>query len=87
MLFRCENLITAGHLWNPLRVDEAAGFYVGQACRYQSLDQADTCFDAYRGGFVLQAVAGTDVDELNAGRNIHGVLWMFNSRDGARPRR
>ena len=61
-----HHLGVVGHLWHPLGADETGDLDLGQTCGLQTVHQLD--LDGRRHGllFVLQAVAGTDVDDLNA---------------------
>ncbi|MNR54541.1 hypothetical protein D3C85_1747470 [compost metagenome] len=60
-----KHLGGAGHLRYPLGRNEAAHFYIGQACRTQVIDQTHLVGDADGLGFVLQAVARADFDQAD----------------------
>eukprot|EP01034_Spumella_vulgaris_P023407 gene23407-29624_t len=57
-----------GHLRHPLRGHKTGDLDLGEARGLQAVHQTDFDFGRDRWLFVLQAVAGADVDELNAGR-------------------
>ena len=52
-----------GHLWHPLRTDEAGDLDFGEAGTLQATYQLDFVGRADRVFFVLQSVARTDINQ------------------------
>jgi len=62
-----HHLGVVGHLRHPFRADEAGHLDVLQAGGLQAVHQLDLGGGGHRLFFVLQAVAGRDVDQLDGG--------------------
>jgi len=54
-----------GHLRDPFRGDETAAFDVAQSCVGDCFDEGDFGLDRNCAGFILQAVAGADLNDLH----------------------
>ena len=61
------------HLRHPLGADEAGDLDLFQSGGLQPLYQLDLDGGRHRGFFILQAVARTDIDQLNAGSKFHAL--------------
>ena len=61
-----EDFLGIRHLRDFLRIDEAGDFNPAQPRGHGTIDELDLGCRAERGGFVLQAVAGTNLNDLNA---------------------
>lgn len=56
--------VGVGHLWDPLGVDKGADFDVGGAGLDEALDEFELLGDGQDDGFVLEAVAGADFEDV-----------------------
>ena len=64
------------HLRHPLGADKAGDLNILQASSLETVHQFN--FDGSRHGlfFILQAIAGANIDQFNAGRNCH--VWTLS---------
>jgi hypothetical protein len=61
----------------PIWRDKAGDFNLGQASGLQAVHQLDLDGGGHGLFFILQTVAGADIDQFDAGRNSHSDVLIL----------